>query len=554
MNRLLLILAAALLVSCSPAGTGGRSVTAPDGIQWQQMTVERLPDLPTPRGSHRTVFYGKEIVLLGGQTNGFKPLETAEYYSGGSWHTVRSLYAHINGFAAPLPDGRILLGGGSEADFGIGQSWGTEIYDPFSHSFTSSGIMSVKRAMSSALSLPDGRVVIVGNWYAADSWETWSPDAGFVRGGALSPGWAEPYILPASADDVIVFGPWDTRGDLTTGRVDHLGGRTEFNSLLEGCTICANYYVFPEDYQIADCTYLIPVVVDSANTAAILKVASGDFSFLELEAPIAPNGPHGNPLTWSAIQVDRPARLAWVQGFDPATGSMCFARIEYDATFDGGKASVSYYYAEQPGGFPLSLAKLLPGGRLLLAGGTGWKQGEFPTLIDNFKAYTSAYIFYSEPPQKAAVPLWAIAGCVLAIGGGILLIVRVLRRRRKEHDAAAAPAESEEQLRQNLMDQISTLIEEKELYRRKDIRITDLATELATNKTYVSLLLNNMSGESFTSMITRYRVRYAQRLMKEHPDMLLEDVASESGFSSYITFYRNFKTVTGKTPQEWKIK
>ena len=518
------------------------------------MTVERLPDLPTPRGSHRTVSIGDEIVLLGGQTNGFKPLETAEYYSGGSWHTVRSLYAHINGFAAPLPDGRILLGGGSEADFGIGQSWGTEIYDPFSHSFTSSGIMSVKRAMSSALSLPDGRVVIVGNWYAADSWETWSPDAGFVRGGALSPGWAEPYILPASADDVIVFGPWDTRGDLTRGRVDHLGGRTEFNSLLEGCTICANYYVFPEDYQIADCTYLIPVVVDSANTAAILKVASGDFSFLELEAPIAPNGPHGNPLTWSAIQVDRPARLAWVQGFDPATGSMCFARIEYDATFDGGKASVSYYYAEQPGGFPLSLAKLLPGGRLLLAGGTGWKQGEFPTLIDNFKAYTSAYIFYSEPPQKAAVPLWAIAGCVLAIGGGILLIVRVLRRRRKEHDAAAAPAESEEQLRQNLMDQISTLIEEKELYRRKDIRITDLATELATNKTYVSLLLNNMSGESFTSMITRYRVRYAQRLMKEHPDMLLEDVASESGFSSYITFYRNFKTVTGKTPQEWKIK
>ena len=81
------------------------------------------------------------------------------------------------------------------------------------------------------------------------------------------------------------------------------------------------------------------------------------------------------------------------------------------------------------------------------------------------------------------------------------------------------------------MEQMSTLIEEKELYRRKDIRITDLATELATNKTYVSLLLNNMSGESFTSMITRYRVQYAQRLMQEHPDMLLEDVASESGFS-----------------------
>ena len=29
-------------------------------------------------------------------------------------------------------------------------------------------------------------------------------------------------------------------------------------------------------------------------------------------------------------------------------------------------------------------------------------------------------------------------------------------------------------------------------------------------------------------------------------------VASESGFSFSTTFYRNFKTVTGKTPQEWK--
>ena len=541
-----------LIAACSPASSGGHATVSPDGTRWQAMRVERLPDLPTPRGSHRTVAIGDEIVLLGGQTDGFKPLETAEYYSKGAWHTVQMLYPHINGFASRLPDGRILLGGGSEEHFGIGQSFGAELYDPATHSFTSVGIMSAKRSLPSALTLPNGRVVIAGNWYAADSWETWSPDAGFVPGEALSPGWAEPYILPASADDIIVFGPWDTRGDGTGGRVDHLGGRTEFNSLLEGCTICANYYVFPENYQIADCTYLIPVVVDSANTAAILKVASGEFSFLELEAPIAPNGPHGNPLTWSAIQVDRPARLAWMQGFDSVTGSMCFARIEYDATFDGGKASVSYYYAEQPGGFPLSLAKLLPGGRLLLAGGTGWKQGEFPTLIDNFKAYTSAYIFYSEPPQKAAMPLWAIAGCVLVLIVVALLVVRFLRRRRKEREADATQAETEEERRRNLMEQISSIIEEKELYRRKDIRITDLASELATNKTYVSLLLNNMSGESFTSMITRYRVQYAQRLMQEHPDMLLEDVASESGFSSYITFYRNFKTVTGKTPQEWK--
>jgi len=67
----------------------------------------------------------------------------------------------------------------------------------------------------------------------------------------------------------------------------------------------------------------------------------------------------------------------------------------------------------------------------------------------------------------------------------------------------------------------------------------------------VSALLNNLSGEKFTSLITRYRIEYAQRLMREHPDMLMDEVAEESGFSSEVTFYRNFKARTGQTPNEW---
>ena len=116
-----------LMAACSPAHSGGHATVSPDGTKWQAMRVERLPDLPTPRGSHRTVAVGDEIVLLGGQTDGFKPLETAEYYSKGAWHTVQMLYPHINGFASRLPDGRILLGGGSEEHFGIGQSFGAEL-------------------------------------------------------------------------------------------------------------------------------------------------------------------------------------------------------------------------------------------------------------------------------------------------------------------------------------------------------------------------------------------------------------------------------------------
>ncbi|MBR3074802.1 MAG: helix-turn-helix transcriptional regulator [Bacteroidales bacterium] len=540
-----LILAAVILsAGCSRPQTGWHPLSGPDGTQWQPMGVERLPDLNVPRGCHRTLVLNGEITLLGGNTTGFKPIETAEYYADGAWHTVSMLYSHMNGFAASLPDGSVLLGGGSPEAFGIGQSWGMEIYDPASHSFSASGIMSVKRAMSSALTMPDGSVLIVGNWRAGDSFETWTPDGGFVTGEALAPGWAEPFIFPASEEDIIVFGAWDTRGNRPGGRVDHIWGQTESDPLLEDCLLPANYCVLPEEHRIADYTYLVPVLYKE-NMPAILRVDSGRFSLLETEPPLPLDSPDGGQLDWGHLQVDRHARLAWVQGFDSVSGMLCFARIDYNPTLDGGKASATFYYAEQPGGFPAGCAKMLSGGRFVLAGGTGWEQGTCPVVQDFFNTYQSAYILHTEQPQKTGVPLWVIILAALLIAGVIILMLRLLPRKQ--------PVQAEEsRLTGNLMEQISTLIEEKELWRRKDLRITDLASELATNKTYVSLLLNNVSGGSFTDIVNGYRVRNSQTLMREHPEMLLDDVAAESGFSSYTSFYRNFKSITGMTPQEWK--
>ena len=53
-------------------------------------------------------------------------------------------------------------------------------------------------------------------------------------------------------------------------------------------------------------------------------------------------------------------------------------------------------------------------------------------------------------------------------------------------------------------------------------------------------------------MINGYRIRYAQKLMKDHPYMSVTEIASESGFSSRSAFYRNFKETTGLSPAEWK--
>ncbi|MBR5703234.1 MAG: AraC family transcriptional regulator, partial [Bacteroidales bacterium] len=351
----------------------------------------------------------------------------------------------------------------------------------------------------------------------------------------------------ASEDDIIVFGPWNPRGDDPGGLVDHLDGAPEQVPLLDDYAVCANYDIFPEDMQIAEYTYLIPVQNRSTDDQVIVKVASGKFSLLEMESTLVGKGPEGGPVNWTLLQVDRPSRIAWVQGLDSVKGCLCLARIAYDATFDGGGASVTYYYADIPGGTPSGCARLMPGGRFVLAGGRGWKERTFPVVVDNFKAYSSAYIIHTEMPSRSGMPIWAILAIIL--GMGCVVVIAVIRSRRTGKTDASA---EEGRITRNLKEEMSALIEEKELYRRKNLRITDVASELATNKTYVSILLNNMSGESFTSMITRYRVQYAQKLLREHPEMVLDEVADESGFSSRTSFFRNFKAVTGMTPQEWK--
>ncbi len=189
---------------------------------------------------------------------------------------------------------------------------------------------------------------------------------------------------------------------------------------------------------------------------------------------------------------------------------------------------------------------------MVIAGGVAWERGTLPIKVDYFKTYSSAFIFHTEPEQPSHMYLLGLLLGILVASGAVVAAMLISRRRKAREGGEKA---EEGRLSRNLMEQLSALIEEKELYRRKNLRITDVASELSTNVTYVSMLLNNLSGENgenFTSLITRCRVEYAKKLLREHPDMLLDDVAEESGFSSRTTFYRSFKALTGMTPQAWK--
>ena len=518
------ILLAVLATACS-RGTGGEA--------------QRWPDLPEPVSTPYVMVLNGEPTLFGGHTDGFLLSSSAWYLKGGAWHKVLMTYPHDYGFCTPLPDGRVMLGGGVSEAFGIGQSWGVEVYDPASHSFTPIDILDRKRAGASALAFPDGRVLVSGNWYAPDAIEIYEPGKGFTFLKDVTVQRGTPFILASSEDNAIIFSGLDNYGKPCDGTVDRLSGDPFHEPLLDEWEPWSTRQA---DLSIGEYSYLVLARHRESKEWGIFRIVGERFSLLETDQPI-PICSEAGDYIWSQLVVDRSHRNAYTLGID-TEGNACVAIVCYDPIFDGGKAKVTL--TEVNGPFPFAEAfALLPDGIILLPGGNSISTaGEIPAA-NYFVTCRDVWAFPTEALPKLSFPWpWAIAICLLLLTAGAFFL------RKGERPAAEETEEIPTSLQ--LSEQLSQIIEQEELFKQPDIRITDIAARLATNRTYISAIIKSLSGENFSNMINGYRVRYAQKLMKEHPDMSVTEIAEESGFSSRSAFYRNFKEMTGLSPAEWK--
>ena len=114
----------------------------------------------------------------------------------------------------------------------------------------------------------------------------------------------------------------------------------------------------------------------------------------------------------------------------------------------------------------------------------------------------------------------------------------------------SAPASKQEK---PLIERIEEVVTKRQLYLRHNLKISDVAAELCTNRLYVSTAINEEMGISFSDYINRKRVNYAILLMRTNPQMTIYEIADLSGFSSDKSFYRNFKNITGKSPKELQM-
>lgn len=102
---------------------------------------------------------------------------------------------------------------------------------------------------------------------------------------------------------------------------------------------------------------------------------------------------------------------------------------------------------------------------------------------------------------------------------------------------------------------IASVMEEQKLYLLPGLKISDVALAVGSNRTYVSNALNSVAKMSFTDYVNSRRIEYAKsRMTESEGNKVLANIAAESGFSSFPSFYRAFVKFTGYSPSEWLKK
>lgn len=86
---------------------------------------------------------------------------------------------------------------------------------------------------------------------------------------------------------------------------------------------------------------------------------------------------------------------------------------------------------------------------------------------------------------------------------------------------------------------------------REDITLKRVAKHFGYNEKYLSHALHTLTGMSFGRLLSFYRIEYAKELLNNE-ELSISEIATESGFSALNSFNRNFKSLTGTTPSQYK--
>ncbi len=107
---------------------------------------------------------------------------------------------------------------------------------------------------------------------------------------------------------------------------------------------------------------------------------------------------------------------------------------------------------------------------------------------------------------------------------------------------------------QALGEEFERLLDEEHIFLQSDLRLDDVARMMRTNRAYISRMINERFGCSFSTLVNSRRIARAQELMKAQPELKTEQLAESSGFANATYFSTTFRRQTGQTSREWRRK
>lgn len=98
---------------------------------------------------------------------------------------------------------------------------------------------------------------------------------------------------------------------------------------------------------------------------------------------------------------------------------------------------------------------------------------------------------------------------------------------------------------------ILRLFDEQQIYLNPNLKLSDIASVVGSNRTYVSRFFNAEQNSTFFDFVNGYRVRMATSLLRE-TDEKIEVIAERVGFNSSQAFHRVFSKTIGQTPEKFR--
>jgi len=103
-----------------------------------------------------------------------------------------------------------------------------------------------------------------------------------------------------------------------------------------------------------------------------------------------------------------------------------------------------------------------------------------------------------------------------------------------------------------ILDKLIKEFEVKKIYLNSELNILDVVKAIGTNRTYISVIINQQYNQNFCSLVNSYRIEELHRVYAQNPDFTNEILADCCGFGSVNSLKRAVFANTGLSIVDWK--